>query len=734
MTWDDWNEGTEMEPSLEKGFSSFFALMEFSARYRGFQADPEAVIRYAEDYLRAKNNGRIPAEAQAVLDQARAYLPTVRANIRKGLLEYQARQTPQPQPTAVPHRFRAVTGYLAAAAAGTVSLALTGLSAATLGLAPAGASLFLLWPLLGLVGGAYLAWGAVNYFRVGRAVEQDMGDALIERYYESRAGPGTKSFAALRNDPAAFAAWLESQPVEALSDILQQARTSAIAWSDGRVEPAAMAALEKANPRAAAQVRLHESFRREIPGLLALLPGLRDRFLAQAPQATAFRYSGQVSVQNMSRELNRLGVTWSTSGSRLELPAELSRLREYVFERDLAETSDELGVDPEQLWRTTVTQPLRYVLAELMRNAFDSQVLAGVERPIGLDVERRDGQWVIEISDNGLGIGGVRQDDLGVLRVTPKDRPQDQAAYQKISGGLGLGLPWTQLLVRLHGGSVEYLPEGREGYRTTVRLVFPEASLRTSAWFDRATPGERVQARATERPHPFRALSGYAATAVSGLVSVGLLGASLAFGYALPSWNTWLALLPVMGLFAGAYFAAGAVNYFRISRAVQAAMFETLLQRRYEGQAAPGGPTFAELRLSSREYRTWLDSLPGAVLASLRRQARNAVIAWSDGRLDAEAMAVLERTRPEIANRIRYHETLRNDLLGYLALLPGLYRLFGLPRYTPEILPLPAALARETRDLNERDRRILRTAFQHGAISTTITLPLSRIGKRSCKV
>ncbi|MEW6517772.1 MAG: hypothetical protein AB1439_12815, partial [candidate division FCPU426 bacterium] len=907
MTWDDWNEGTEMEPSLEKGFSSFFAVMEFSARYRGYQTDPGAVLDLTEAYLKAKHGGRIPAEAQAVLDQARAYLPTVRANIRKGIQEYQARQTSQTQPqaTPTPHRFRAVIGYVASAVTGTISLALMGLGAATLGMATQGGSLFILWPLLALVGGGYLAWGAVSFFRTGRAVEEAMGGVLLERYYESRAGPQAPAFSELTRDPLAFSGWLESLPGTVVNGIRQQARDEAIAWSDGRINEAAMAALKKNDPRAAAQVRWHESFRRELPGLLAMLPGVRSVLRREQVDSEIAPGSGKDS-RNALRSLlslnpweRRAAIRKAGETNDLEIALEIKKMRPqagwhggmlddlfYWITREKAHiTGSKLGITRKGGRTRNLMKHLHNLWPELNRR-FPGQILKVRDEGASTGVVSSELFGKLEVFTEGkldytatdlvTKLFFIRNDKEGILAVFSDTTDTNDALLQiKYNGRIyyrsaadgKFHLPVQQPESRadelkavfeeyretgkiLPGYRIEEvgaqdhqveemanadprfhiqqhdiftpIPEAQRGHLTILsnvlvpkyytradsiralrqvgrnmldkglllvvnefnyrdfhkmlptrdhyytvfekrgeqlvaidwvnkenklwaggfRFETPEAMIRVIDLQEPFVAGQTDMAEeeqaagaisSQEEAHPFRALSGYTAAVLSGLLSAALLGIGFATGSMLPAWNTWAALLPVAALFGGAYFTAGTVTFYRLSRGVQRAMREAALQRLYTAQAAPGSPTFAELRNAPRSYQAWIDSLPKQDLAAIRRQALTAAIAWSDGRVDARAMAILDRDQPEVANRIRFHETLRNDVVGYLALLPGFYRLFGLPRYMPEVLPLPAALVRETRDLSEGDRRILRTVFQHGAISTLVTLPLSRIRRAAAQ-
>jgi signal transduction histidine kinase/sensor domain CHASE-containing protein len=107
---------------------------------------------------------------------------------------------------------------------------------------------------------------------------------------------------------------------------------------------------------------------------------------------------------------------------------------------------------------------IRQVLANLLENAGKFSD-AGDEITVGLTRDEESGHAVVSVRDTGCGID-------------PKDLPrlfapfvQTDMARDRMTGGLGLGLPIVRGLVEAQGGSVEIFSEGRDrGSEFRVRL------------------------------------------------------------------------------------------------------------------------------------------------------------------------------------------------------------------------------------------------------------------------
>ncbi len=141
------------------------------------------------------------------------------------------------------HPFRAVAGFIGSLLSAGMAIGQASAMVTVGALVPV-----LFWPtmVLGFFFGGYFTVGAVSYFRVARAVREAELLRLISENPEA--------------------------DVKVLS---RRAGMEAIAWSNGKMDTLAMSFLEKDSPWAARQVKYHETFKTELGGMLALLPGVR---------------------------------------------------------------------------------------------------------------------------------------------------------------------------------------------------------------------------------------------------------------------------------------------------------------------------------------------------------------------------------------------------------------------------------------------------------------------------
>jgi signal transduction histidine kinase/HAMP domain-containing protein len=118
------------------------------------------------------------------------------------------------------------------------------------------------------------------------------------------------------------------------------------------------------------------------------------------------------------------------------------------------------------------TPRLRQVLDAILSNAIKFSPAGG---RVYLDVAVAEGgRWVaIRVADEGI---GMRAEDISVA-LAPFG--QVDADLTRQYGGLGLGLPLANALVRLHGGRLEI--DSAPGRGTTVTVHLPEASRRLAA-------------------------------------------------------------------------------------------------------------------------------------------------------------------------------------------------------------------------------------------------------------
>src|SRR5262245_38368210 len=151
----------------------------------------------------------------------------------------------------------------------------------------------------------------------------------------------------------------------------------------------------------------------------------------------------------------------------------------------VVETADDLGPQLDahhhKLKVTRPTRPawvyadptrLAQVTANLLQNAIKYTPDGG---RIGLEVETRDGQVVLRVSDNGIGIPAE------MLPLVFEPFVQGDHSTARTDGGLGIGLTLVNRLVELHGGrtTVESPGPGR-GSPSTVRLPVAPAPYKTA--------------------------------------------------------------------------------------------------------------------------------------------------------------------------------------------------------------------------------------------------------------
>jgi signal transduction histidine kinase/ActR/RegA family two-component response regulator len=181
-------------------------------------------------------------------------------------------------------------------------------------------------------------------------------------------------------------------------------------------------------------------------------------------------------VQHMSLLLDDLLDVSRITRGRLELRKQRTDLASVVSvaleaARPMIESKKhELVVD---LPKDTVyidADPLRLaqILSNLLTNAAKYTDVRGAIR---LHASSQDGELVITVADNGIGI--AREDMPNIFNMFS----QVKSAQERSEGGLGIGLALTKGLVELHGGSVRVASEGAgKGSTFTVRLPIVAAA------------------------------------------------------------------------------------------------------------------------------------------------------------------------------------------------------------------------------------------------------------------
>lgn len=119
----------------------------------------------------------------------------------------------------------------------------------------------------------------------------------------------------------------------------------------------------------------------------------------------------------------------------------------------------ELNVAPEVPSLVADSGALNQVFLNLIKNAAES--FGGRGGRIGIDLRKEADEVVVEVKDDGPGIG---TEDLNVLFEPFFTTKQSR-------GGTGLGLSISQRIVHAHGGRIEV--ESEQGSGTTFRVILP---------------------------------------------------------------------------------------------------------------------------------------------------------------------------------------------------------------------------------------------------------------------
>ncbi|HUQ75660.1 MAG TPA: PAS domain S-box protein [Burkholderiales bacterium] len=131
---------------------------------------------------------------------------------------------------------------------------------------------------------------------------------------------------------------------------------------------------------------------------------------------------------------------------------------------------------------------LAQVISNLLGNAAKYTDHGG---EITLAAECRDGEAVIRVRDNGIGIAPEMLP--GIFEMFA----QVEGSVKRSQGGLGIGLALARALVELHGGRIEANSAGRgQGAEFTVRLPLARAAPQPAP---RASQGTRAKGRTRRR-------------------------------------------------------------------------------------------------------------------------------------------------------------------------------------------------------------------------------------------
>ncbi|HEY8900520.1 MAG TPA: response regulator [Chthoniobacterales bacterium] len=164
-----------------------------------------------------------------------------------------------------------------------------------------------------------------------------------------------------------------------------------------------------------------------------------------------------LDVSRIGRGKIDLRRTHVTLQSMLQAAMEASRplveSKRHVLNRDIPES---------ELWLNADSTRIAQVVSNLLNNAAKYTAEGGT---IALSAREVDGQAVVSVTDNGVGIPARMLPEIFDLFTQVENRGELS------KGGLGIGLALARQLVELHGGTIEGHSAGEnQGSTFTVRL------------------------------------------------------------------------------------------------------------------------------------------------------------------------------------------------------------------------------------------------------------------------
>ena len=319
------------------------------------------------------------------------------------------------------------------------------------------------WTQYGLIGGMTLAF-AVIVFLLGSRLSLSLTQDL--RQLEQFAGKlGEEGIGAARAELAGSSETITlARSINRMLDGLQRQQERLEREHQRKDEFLAMLAHELRNPLApissAAQL---------LRVLFADVPRIKDVSGVISRQVAHMTHlvDDLLDVSRVTRGLVTINQTTVELGAVLREAAEQIKpvidARKHSLALEIASAPLPVCGD-----RTRLVQ----VAANLLNNAAKYTPDGGM---LHVSLARQDGMAVLQVRDNGIGIGA---DLLPVVfdLFTQAERTPDRA-----QGGLGLGLALVKKLVELHGGAVEAHSDGQgQGSTFTVRLPLLAASEATA--------------------------------------------------------------------------------------------------------------------------------------------------------------------------------------------------------------------------------------------------------------
>jgi signal transduction histidine kinase len=165
---------------------------------------------------------------------------------------------------------------------------------------------------------------------------------------------------------------------------------------------------------------------------------------------------------------------WDRLSLRQRRPTPLSELIEEIAETWRPEMKEKdltfrTEISPDLPQVDADVRRLRWAVINLVRNAWQYTQEGG---DVTLRLHEHDGQVVLEVEDNGIGIPREDQQRLFSRFYRVTNATQDDVR------GIGLGLYVTKAIVEAHGGEIHVLSE--EGVGSTFSVILPALQERES--------------------------------------------------------------------------------------------------------------------------------------------------------------------------------------------------------------------------------------------------------------
>jgi two-component system CheB/CheR fusion protein len=288
-------------------------------------------------------------------------------------------------------------------------------------------------------------------------------------------------------------------------DITQRKRAEqAIRRSAEELATANQELRENVERRKVAEQRARDALQRRDQFLAMLSHELRNplaalvnasSLLGREDVGPEFHRQAAAAIQRQSRHMARLlddllDVTRLTR-NQIEIRRRVLDLRETA--RDAVESVKpfvnsrklrfEVDLPAEPLFVDGDPARLLQIQTNLLNNAAKYTPREGC---VWFQLKAKDGQAVITVSDNGLGIPPEMQERVFELFVQLEERPGT-----RVDGGMGVGLTLVRSLVQLHGGSIEVHSDGESlGSQFTVRLPLADPPRQEDTPAPKATDGK----------------------------------------------------------------------------------------------------------------------------------------------------------------------------------------------------------------------------------------------------